>query len=288
MLRFGLIAALALADGMQIPTPFTSQGASRATLTGPDFCKTNQCVSDAGGGGGGGVSNPYLGTFIADSGVFNQICLQDGGCIVDWPGQVLTGWDGGSIAGLSAGVPLHCVSGSLPSAPGFSFNQSIATSRVFITRWVFCGCSTPNNAVACAAQYPQDAGPIINPDRQRDDSQGRLLLLRALTPIALFLREALMTAIHAVLISLGLALIALAVVVWLRRPRKAGGNFEALIESAIVDQLAHEEEMRKHRFQFRRDQRHRAIIQRVERKLGRQLSGEIHLVLTEKLREREK
>lgn len=161
MLRLALVvAALVAGDNLQIPTPFTSQGASRVTLTGPDFCRTTQCVSDAGGGGGGGVTNPVLGTFVADSGVFNQICLQDGGCIVDWPGQVLTGWDGGTIAGQSAGVPFHCVLQQIVSAPGTSF--VISTTQVFTTRWVFCGCSYPNNAVACAAQYTQDGGPNIN------------------------------------------------------------------------------------------------------------------------------
>lgn len=160
MKAFVLIAALVAGDNMSIPTPFTSQGSSRVQLSGPDFCRTGQCVSDAGGGGGGGVSNPYLGTFIADSGVFNQLCLQDGGCIVDWPGQVLTGWDGGSIAGLSAGVPLHCIAGFVPSNGAFSFNENVG--RPFITKWVFCGCSTPNNAVACAAQYVQDGGPLMN------------------------------------------------------------------------------------------------------------------------------
>lgn len=65
-------------------------------------------------------------------------------------------------------------------------------------------------------------------------------------------------------------------------------NFERLIEASIVDQLAHEEEMRKHRFQFRKDQRQRSIIQRVERRIGRTLSPDHHKVIIEKLQEREK
>jgi len=135
MLRLALaIAAILVGDNMQIPTPFKTNGASSTTLIGPDFCRTTQCVSDAGGGGGGGgVSNPYLGTFVADAGEFNALCLTDGGCISSFPGQVITGVDGGNLANTT--LSYHCEIGQ---AKGPSTNIQMAHSCR--TSWGWCDC----------------------------------------------------------------------------------------------------------------------------------------------------
>lgn len=62
---------------------------------------------------------------------------------------------------------------------------------------------------------------------------------------------------------------------------------DQLISDSIADQIAHETEMRRFNFNFRKDQRHRAILQRVERKVGKSLSANAQQVILERIRDRD-
>ena len=135
MLRAALVlASLVAGDTISYTSAINTQGRSSVTLTGPDFCRTTQCVSDAGGGGGGGgVSNPYLGTFVADAGSFNALCLTDGGCISSFPGQVITGVDGGNLANTT--LSYHCEIGR-----GLGSSSNIQMAHSCKTSWGWCDC----------------------------------------------------------------------------------------------------------------------------------------------------
>ncbi len=154
-----LLVSLLLGDTVVTPPPCNSSGVCSSTLTAPDFCTNGgTCLSDAGagGGGGGGISNPYLGTFIADAGVFNSLCLVDGGCIAQFPGQVLTGWDGGALGSL--GLNFHCEAGRLTKTGAGTVSVNLVTP--FQTYYDFCQCeSFFLLSVACAAST-NDGGKV--------------------------------------------------------------------------------------------------------------------------------
>lgn len=154
MKLLALLASLMLGDSVVAPDPCNWFGTCTQTLTAPDFCTiAGTCLSDAGAGGGGGLTNPYLGTLIADAGSFNALCLVDGGCISNWPGQVITGSDGGAIASLS--LSMHCEMGSI------NHNGTATTVQLvhpFLTNYVFCGCQFATNLSNLCVASSNDGG----------------------------------------------------------------------------------------------------------------------------------
>lgn len=159
MLKVALVlGSLVVGDNLTIPSIFTTQGKSTVTLKGPDFCQNSNCLSDA-GGSTGGLTNPIKGTMVADAGVFDMLCLVDGGCIIDFPGQVITAVDGGNLANL--GLSMHCVTGWGVHAGGGIGLYSVVNPRPFVTNWDFCGCSgsTGFGTSGCSAQA-NDGGQI--------------------------------------------------------------------------------------------------------------------------------
>jgi hypothetical protein len=153
-IALGLTAALLIGDSVVTPDPCNWFGTCTQTLTAPDFCTTGgMCLSDA--GGSAGLSNPYPGTLVADAGWFNALCLVDGGCISSWPGQVITGNDGGSIAPLN--LSMHCEMGSIN-------HNGTATSvnlvHPFLTQYSFCGCDFPTNLGNLCVASASDGGVV--------------------------------------------------------------------------------------------------------------------------------
>ena len=145
------LVALLVGDTVVTPPPCNSSGVCSTTITAPDVCtNSGSCLSDAGGGGGGGgISNPYAGTFVADAGSFNALCLVDAGCIATWPGQIITGVDGGNLA--NQGIAYHCETWSTLHSGSGSFSVQIV--HPFLTQYCYCGCNadilTGGCTVAC-------------------------------------------------------------------------------------------------------------------------------------------
>jgi len=62
---------------------------------------------------------------------------------------------------------------------------------------------------------------------------------------------------------------------------------ERLITDSIADQIAHESEMSRYNFAFRKDQRQQAILQRVVKKVGKAPTANSLKLILERIRARD-